>query len=271
MYLGIDIGGTKTLIAVLNNEGVIRESHKFPTPKVYPYFLRELSATVANLSTKEFIAAGVAAPGRIDRQHGIALAFGNLPWIDIPLKHDIKRIVHSPVVVENDANLAGLSEALLLKQYTTVLYVTVSTGIGTGIISHQQIDPEFADSEGGKMLLEHKGRLQEWEDFASGRAIVKQFGKRASEITDEKTWRLISRNIAVGLFNLITLVQPDAVVFGGGVSTHFDQFDDYLLKELKYFETPITPIPPIYGAQRPEEAVVYGCYDLARSTYGKNH
>jgi glucokinase len=269
MYLGIDIGGTKTLVAALNNEGVISESVKFPTPKVYPEFLRELAKTVATLSTKEFAAAGVAAPGRVDRNRGVALAFGNLPWKDIPLQHDIERIVHCPAVVDNDANLAGLSEAMLLGQYETVLYVTVSTGIGTGIIVNQKIDPEFADSEGGEILLEHDGKLQKWEDFASGRAIVKQFGKRASDITDEKTWKTIARNIAVGLFDLITFIQPDAVVLGGGVGTHFDQFDDYLLQELKHFETPITPIPPVLRAQRPEEAVVYGCYDLAKSIHGK--
>lgn len=269
MYLGIDIGGTKTLVAALNNEGVISESLKFPTPQIYPEFLKELAIAVANLSTKEFIAAGVAAPGRVDREHGVVGGFGNLPWIDIPLQRDVQRIVHCPVVVDNDANLAGLSEAMLLPKHQTVLYVTVSTGIGTGVITNREIDPAFADSEGGRILLEHKDKLQEWEDFASGRAIVRQFGKRASDITDEKTWKSIARNLAVGLFDLITFIQPDAVVIGGGVGTHFDDFDDYLLKELKHFETPITPIPPIYRAQRPEEAVVYGCYDLAKSVYGK--
>jgi predicted NBD/HSP70 family sugar kinase len=271
MYLGIDIGGTKTLVAALTNEGVISESQKFPTPKAYPDFLRELAVNVAKISTKEFVATGVGAPGRVDREHGIALAFGNLPWKNIPLQRDIKRMVHCPVVVDNDANLAGLSEAMLLRQHNTVLYVTISTGIGTAIITNRTIDPEFADSEGGEILLEHKGKLQKWEDFASGRAIVKQFGKRASDITDAKTWKIIALNLAVGLFDLITFIQPDAVVLGGGVGTHFDDFDNQLLKELKRFETPITPIPPIYRAQRPEEAVVYGCYDLAKSVYGKTH
>ncbi|HEU4914086.1 MAG TPA: ROK family protein [Candidatus Saccharimonadales bacterium] len=267
MYLGIDIGGTKTLVASLTNEGVISESVKFPTPKVYTEFLKELSRTVASLSTDEFRLAGVAAPGRIDRERGVALAFGNLKWHDVPLRRDIHRIVKCPVVVDNDANLAGLSEAMLIRQYDTVLYVTISTGIGTGVISNQQIDPNFADSEGGEIVLEHKGKIQKWEDFASGRAIVKRFGKRASDIDDQATWKIISKDIAIGLFDLITFIQPDAVVLGGGVCTHLDRFDKLLLDELKRYETPITPIPPILKAQRPEEAVVYGCFDLAKATY----
>lgn len=270
MYLGIDIGGTKTLVAVLNNDGVIKESVKFPTAKVYPEFLRELSASIANLTTKDFTAVGLAAPGRIDRKNGIAQSFGNLPWRDIPLKRDVERITGKPVVMDNDANLAGLSEALLIRKYDTVLYVTISTGIGTGVITHQAIDPNFEDSEGGEIILEHKGKLMQWEDFASGRAIVRRFGKRASEINDEKTWKIISHDIAIGLFDLITFIQPDVVVLGGGVGAYYLQkFKSFLLADLKKFETPMTPIPPIFQAQRPEEAVVYGCYDLAKSTYGK--
>lgn len=269
MYLGIDIGGTKTLIGALDDRGMIIESVKFLTPQIYPELLKEISVNVAKLSTKEFIATGVAAPGRVDRQHGIAVAFGNLPWQNIPLKQDIHRLVKCPVVVDNDANLAGLSEAMLIKQHRTVLYVTISTGIGTGVINNQRIDPAFADSEGGQIMLEHKGKLRPWEDFASGQAIVRRFGKRADEIEDQATWKIISHDIAIGLFDLITFIQPDAVVLGGGVCTNLSKFDELLQAELKHFETPITPIPPIYRAQRPEQAVVYGCYDLARSTYGK--
>jgi len=269
MYLGIDIGGTKTLIAALTNEGVIRESRKFPTPKSYPDFLKELAINVADLSTNEFIATGVAAPGVINRDKGIADSFGNLPWKEVPLERDVKRITHNPVVVENDANLAGLSEALLLKHYPCVVYVTISTGIGTGIIRNQLIDPAFADSEGGHMLLEHKGKLCSWESFASGKAIVERFGKRASEISDERIWRIIAQDIAIGLYNLIALIEPDAIVLGGGVITYYDRLEKPLLRELHAYETPLTPIPPIYKAKRPEEAVVYGCYDLAKYIYGK--
>jgi predicted NBD/HSP70 family sugar kinase len=271
MYLGIDIGGTKTLIASLTNEGVITETRKFPTPKEYTQFLRELAANVAELTTKEYTAAGVAVPGKLDREHGIAVAFGNLPWSNVPIKRDIHRMLHIPIVVENDANLAGLSEAMLIKQYKCVLYVTVSTGIGTGIITDQTIDPEFADSEGGHIMLEHKGKLQMWEHFAAGSAIVRRFGKRASDINDQKTWKIISKDIAIGLYDLIAFIEPDAVVLGGGVMEHLDKFEHLLLADMKKFESPLTPIPPIYRAQRPNEAVVYGCYDLAKSIYGKHH
>lgn len=268
MYLGIDIGGTKTLIASFSDNGVITESIKIATPKVYPEFLRQIALSVASLSTRRYRAAGVAIPGKVDRTTGTALAFGNLPMTNLPIKKDFEKLLHCQVVVDNDANLAGLSEAILLKKYACVLYVTVSTGIGTGVITNQQIDPEFADSEGGQILIEHKGKMQVWEDFAAGSAIVRRFGKMASEITDEKTWKVIAHDIAIGLYDLIAFIQPDIVVLGGGVMTYFDRFDELLQKELKMYETPIVSIPPIVRAQRPNEAVVYGCYDLAKSTHG---
>lgn len=268
MYLGIDIGGTKTLVARLDNNGVIKESRKFPTPKLYPSLLKEIAVTVADLSTNQFTAVGVAAPGFIDRARGTAHAFGNLTWKDVPLKHDLQKMLNCPVALENDANLAGLSEAMLIKQYQCVLYVTISTGIGTGVITNQQIDPDFADSEGGQIVLEHKSKLERWEDFASGHAIVQRFGKRASEITDSKIWQIIAQDIALGLYDLIAFIQPDAVVLGGGVLTYFDRFKIPLNTALKRLEMPLTPIPPILQAQRPDEAVVYGCYDLAKSLYG---
>ena len=73
MYLGIDIGGTKTLIASLNDTGVIQEENKFPTPRSYKTFLDSLENNVAKLSTHEFMAAGAGVPGRLDRKKGSPL------------------------------------------------------------------------------------------------------------------------------------------------------------------------------------------------------
>lgn len=272
MYLAIDIGGTKTLVATIKNNGVIAQRLKFPTAKDYPTFIRNLSDTVAYLSTQEFIAAGVGIPGRIDRKTGIGIGMGNLPWRHVPIKKDITRLARANTVIENDAKLAALSEAMLLKdRYNRVLYITIGTGIGGGLIVDQKIDTSLQDSEPGKMPLEYQGKMQAWEDFAAGRAIVKNFGKPASEITDKAIWAEIAHKLAVGLIDVLAVVQPQVVVLGGGIGTYFEQYKQPLIDELKSYETPLIPVPPILQAQRPEDAVLYGCYDLAESTHGKNH
>lgn len=269
MYLAVDIGGTKTLLGVFTDNGKLKETIRFKTPRDYSDFLSALQRHLRLLKTDDFKAVCVAAPGKINRKRGVAMDFGNLPWEDVSLQSDVEKIVHAPTRLENDANLAGLSEAKnIMKKYKKVLYVTISTGIGTGIITNGVIDPELADSEGGHMLLQHNGRLIAWEDFASGHAITEKYGKEARDIFDKTTWSEICRNFSVGIIDLIALIQPEVIVIGGGVGKHFDRFGDILIKQLKAIELPLAPVPPIIQAKRPEEAVLYGCYEFAKDKYG---
>lgn len=272
MYLGIDIGGTKTLLATLDTNGVITEKLRIPTEQSYQRFLEVLAENVAKLSTHTFIACGVGVPGRLNRTKGMGIAMGNLPWTNVPIRNDIQKIVNCPVVIENDAKLAGLSEAMLLKHtYDRVLFVTISTGIGIGFIVGQQIDKDLADSEGGQVLIEQGGRTHFWEDVASGEAIVRRYGKKARDIHDASTWKHIAHDIAIGLSDLISVIQPEVIVIGGSVGTYFERFEKPLLETLHRYELPITPVPPVLPAVRPDDAVLYGCYDLAKAVYGKVH
>jgi predicted NBD/HSP70 family sugar kinase len=264
MILGIDIGGTKTLLGVFTSEGELQETVRFETPKSYTDFTESLKNNVVNLTAKDFQKTVVAAPGIIDRKRGVVLAFGNLSWTNIPLSEDVERIVNCPVRLENDAKLAALSEANLLKPVPhKVFYITISTGIGGGLILDGKIATDFEDTEVGHMLLEHSGRLMRWQDFASGKAIVAKFGKKASEIDDEQTWYAVARNIALGLIDIIATYQPDVIVIGGGVGSHLEKFQPRLEELLRIYDNPLLRIPPIVKAQNSEQAVIYGCYRLA--------
>jgi predicted NBD/HSP70 family sugar kinase len=270
MYVGADIGGTKTLVAALDDHGVIVESTKFPTPPDYNEFLRQLAAGVDKFTTKEYIAGGLAMPVTVfDREHGVGVSFSNLPWKNVPIHNDVETIFNCPVVIDNDAKLGGLSEAMLLKdKYKKVLYVTVSTGIGLALINEGIIDENVGDGGGKPMLLEHDGKLTPWESFASGHAIVERYGKKAMDITDKETWQHISRDLSLGFVELIAILQPEVIVIGGSVGTYFERYGQFLNDELKSYDMPLLSIPPVIGAQRPEEAVVYGCYDLAKQRFG---
>lgn len=265
MIGAVDIGGTKTLVAVFDKHGKLTEKVKFLTPENYEDFKIELAKVVANMSTSDFSKVVVAAPGLINRKKGMVLAFGNLPWQNVHLEADCEKIFMAPVIIENDAKLAGLFEALLLKnKYRKILYVTISTGIGSGYIIDGHIDPDFDDAEVGHMLLEHQDRLVAWEDFASGKAIVSKFGKEVSEITDPLALYSIARNIAVGLITLVATLTPEAIVIGGGVGAHLDKFKDRLDEQLLNYESPMLKMPVILKAKRSEEAVIYGCYEFAK-------
>jgi len=265
MYLAVDIGGTKTLAASFDDSGKIIEKIRFATSPDYDEFLQNFEQTVAQLKHRDYKKAAVAVPGLLDREHGRAVGFGTLPWPEVPIESDIEKIVNCPVIIENDSKAAGLSEAILIiKEFKRVLYVTIGTGISDALIVNGVIDVGMTDSEGGQMWLDYRGKRVQWEDIASGRAIVERYGKRASDIHDAKTWTAIAEDIAIGLINLIVVIQPEVIVLGGGVDTNFDEYIDLLRASLKKYETPLTPIPPIRAAQKPEEAVIYGCYELAK-------
>lgn len=268
MYLAVDIGGSKTLVAVFNHAGQIIRQERFITPKNYSHFLKQLFNTVGN--EQKFDAICIAAPGKIDRKTGVALDFGNLNWHHTPLKDDVSKFAlspHTPVLIENDSNLAGLSEAVLVKDhYQKVLYLTASTGIGDGIIIDGKIDEQFQDSESGQMILEHDGKLQKWEDFASGRALFKKYGKKASELNDTGAWKEYAKGLAAGMGELIATLTPEVIIIGGGIGAHYEKFEPYLKDELKKYESKLVKLPPIIKAKRPEEAVIYGCYELIKQT-----
>ena len=267
MYLTIDVGGTKTLLAVFSSEGKITDQLKFPTPKEYPDFISELKSNIIKIcGEKKPINCAMALPGSIDREKGIVEYLGNLDWADIPIVSDLKDALNCPLYLENDAKLAGLAEAHEVgRDYSRVLYVTVSTGIGLGLVVDGKIDYSIHDAGGRGMLMEHQGKLMAWEEFASGKAIVANLGKMASEITDDNDWYIVARNIAVGLIDLIVTLSPDCIIIGGGVGTHLDKFKQHLDSEMEIYRSKmISDMPPIFKAKHPEEAVVYGGYLLCK-------
>jgi predicted NBD/HSP70 family sugar kinase len=269
MYVGVDIGGTKTLAGVLDKDGVIIEKSKFPTSKDYSEFVQQLSEEVSKFSNKDFSAGAVAVTGpSTDREHGIIINSSNLPWRNAPIQRDAEAIFKCPIVIENDAKLAALSEAMLLKdKYRVVLYVTVSTGIGYGLCVDQKIDTSIGDGGGRTILLEHDGKLQPWEDFASGHAIVEKYGKPAKDIEDVEIWKTVSRDLAKGFIELIAIMQPEVIVIGGGVGNYFNKFHKFLEQDINMAKIPLIKMPVLMEAQRPDEAVLFGCYDLAEQVY----
>lgn len=265
MYVGIDVGGTKTLLALLSAEGEIVKSDKFDTPDDYPDLLTSLQQHAVALGGGPYEMAAAGVPGVIERDTGAVTAYGNRPWQDTPVATDFGKVLGCPVLVENDGKAGGLAEAnLLINEFNNVLYLAIGTGIGIANIINGVNNTKVSDGGGHVFQIEHNGKLQPWEDFASGSAIVKQFGQKASEITDPTTWQKIAYNLSVGMVDLIASLTPDVIVIGGGVGRHFDKFAGALEQELAKYQSDMLTIPPLRQAQHAEEAVIYGCYQLIK-------
>ena len=259
MIVAVDTGGTKTLVAVFDTEGRIAAEQKFPTPADRSEYVTQLKTTINSLVGDESPSCiSVALPGSI--RNGVMVWAANLAWEDTNIRALLADSYGCPIIVENDANLAGLAEARSLSDMPPVcLYATVSTGIGTGVILDGKIHPLLSRTEGGRMILNKDNKPAIWESFASGKAIHATYGKLASEIDDEHTWQIISNNIAQGLLAICPFLRPDIVIIGGGVSVHFQKFGPKLVKSLEA-NLHDGYMPKIVQAVHPEEAVIYGCY-----------
>jgi predicted NBD/HSP70 family sugar kinase len=268
MYLAIDVGGTKTLMAVFSETGELIKTHKMPTNHSYDKFLDDIKQTLTTEFSEYRIAkCCCAVPGRIDRKNGVGIRFGNLPWKDAYIVNDLRLLLNdAPVMLENDAKLGGLSEAILLQnEYKKVLYITIGTGVGGAVVVSGRLDPAFLDFEPGRTILEHDGQLKKWEELASGHALKEKYGQLASEIDDQNVWHEFAYNVALGLGQLLTILNPEVVIIGGGVGAHLDKFKAALIDELRKFENDMEGgMPPILQAKRSEEAVIYGCYELIK-------
>lgn len=264
MLVTVDTGGTKILIALFGDDGRVRQTLKLPTPKVQTEYVELVKTTLQkNFAELDIDAVAIALPGIV--KNGVALWCNNLKWKDFNAASAFKNTLEAtPIFIENDANLAGLAEARSIHPVpNSVLYVTISTGIGTGIITEGAIDPALRYSEGGRTMVEFEGEILEWEQFASGKAIYKHFGKYARDITEKADWDAIADRISRGLLATIPILQPEIIVIGGSIGTYFPFYGKELDTILDTKLPAHIPTPKLSQAIHPEEAVIYGCYYYA--------
>ncbi len=266
MLIAVDTGGTKTLVASFGKDGVLGKQIKFPTPKDPKEYIKELRSVLKeNYDGKPVEAIVVATPGIIKK--GILVwGGGNLTtWKNINISSELVGVLgKAPVFHENDANLAGLGETRFLNTTPPQsLYVTISTGIGDGIITDGHINKSLSNSESGHAMIEYDGVVREWETFASGKAIYKAYGKYAHDITSKTIWNQIADRISRGFLAVIPILQPDVIIIGGSIGTYFEKYGHQLQAILNEKLPSHIPCPKFVQAKYPELAVIYGCYYYA--------
>ncbi len=264
MIIAVDTGGTKTLIASYGEDGKIITEFRFSTPLKKTEYVETLTTHLTALFQPQNVdAIVIALPGIV--KNGIAVWCNNLHWKNFDVAAELKGVLGgAPLFVENDANLAGLAETRQLKEVPiSSLYVTISTGIGSGVITNGKIDPGLRYSEAGRALVEFDGTVREWETFASGKAIYNTYGKYARDIKSKRIWNKIADRVSRGFLAVIPVIQPDVIIIGGSIGTYFSEYQAQLKGILKEKLPPHIPLPKLVQAKHPEQAVIYGCYYYA--------
>jgi len=241
-FLAVDLGGTKINACLINQKGKILIRKKELTKKrLTPKKLINQIVNLANnflairkIKKEELKAIGLAVPGPVDSKKGLLIYPPNLQGIkEINLVKPIKMVFKKPVFLLNDANAATLTEWQCAGKVSPLIYLTISTGIGGGVI----IDGKLYQGQGfapepGHMIIDLRGpkcRCGNYgcvEALCSGTARTKKTGlfpalvyqrarqgdKKAQKIVEEN-----NKNLAVGLVNLIHLFNPKKIVLGGGI------------------------------------------------------
>ncbi|MEX0919809.1 MAG: ROK family protein [Candidatus Saccharimonadales bacterium] len=266
MYLGIDIGGTKTLIASFDSNDKMIETRQFPTIKDPEELIKKISQTASGLSNhKDVKAIGVAAAGYVS--NGLVTNKSTLLWDKVPIQSMLENELKKPILIGNDASLGALYEARVGAgiNYSKVLYISLGTGVGSGMVIDGDISESFSNSEAGHIIINRdSSNYHNMESLVSGPAFEKRFNAPANMTTDSDIWDEYSEDLAIGVFNVINTTIPDIVIIGGGMANHYDLFEKPLRKYIDILDTKLFTLPEIRRANEPDMAVVYGCAIIAQ-------
>jgi fructokinase len=247
MIAGIELGGTKTVVAVAESDGKLIEEFRYPTTNP-----QETMGTAVEWILQRGVpeALGVAAFGPImlanhGDDYGRVLATPKPGWEGFSISACMRAAFPgSRLVIDTDVNAAALAESHsgAARGLSDVVYITIGTGIGAGILSggrllHGAMHPEFGhfkvppfpgDDFAGVCSF-HGNCL---EGMASGPAIAARWGIEASALpADHEAWDVQAWYLAHGVLALAAIVSPSRVVIGGGVS----QADGFHAKVEKRF------------------------------------
>jgi glucokinase len=265
LVLALDIGGTHFRVALANEKGELLKQYKGRShPEKGPdeaieSIIQSITEMLSDVGPGSVMGTGISIAGLVTPQTGVLLTSPNmLSWYNTPLKDIFERELQMSVAVGNDANLAVLGEHRFGAGVGSdhVIYMTVSTGIGGGVISGGKLitgSCGFA-AELGHMTIDFNGprcncgSIGCLEIMASGTAIARMASERLSrgavsnianlvdgdlsKVTAEvvvkaaesgdtlagEVMHTAASNLGVGLANYVHIFNPDIIALGGGVS-----------------------------------------------------
>ncbi len=239
--IGVDLGGTKIEAVLLDDHLDAVSRKRIPTPHgSYDKVIESITGLVSEIRTTES-SIGVCTPGAVSEQTGLIKNSNMQCLIGMPLKHDLEERLGQDILMENDANCFAMAEATMgaATGYGMVFGVIMGTGVGGGIIVDGKIHrgrTSIAGEWGHHILYRNGnqcycGRKGCVETYISGPALEMRWeqltGLRQSTtniVSDLSGERAIQwkneflENFASALANVIDILDPDAIVLGGGVS-----------------------------------------------------
>ena len=272
MYkIGIDLGGTKTEGVLVDEQFQVIERKRVPTNQNngYESILNIIKDLISDLKEKnnEKTSIGFCTPGALSKESGLIKNSNTQCLIGKDLKNDLEKILEQEISIENDANCFALAEARLgaAKNHDTVFGVIMGTGVGGGLVIDGKIHTGRTNIAGewGHHCIKpngnecYCGRKGCVETYISGPALEKKWNQltnqnasvpniiKNSQENAYKTWKNeFLENFGLSLANVIDIIDPDAIVLGGGLSNIpflYDEGKDLVYQNV-FSDTVDTPI-----------------------------
>lgn len=243
--IGIDLGGTKIEGVLLDENGRVLRRRRRPTNRRegYQAIVSRLAGLVGELSAAATAETriGICTPGAISPHTGNLKNSNTTCLIGKPLRQDLEKLLGQAVILENDANCFAMAEATLgaARDYGVVFGVILGTGVGGGIVFNRQLHrgrTHIAGEWGHHTLYPHGkrcycGHTGCVETYISGPALERRWTELSGETlplariarrTDHSCypdWKQeFLEHLGLALANVIDILDPDAIVLGGGVS-----------------------------------------------------
>ena len=270
MQIGIDLGATKIEYVLLDNNNIELKRDRVQTPKDYEKTIITITEIVKKLEKNSGkFNVGICHPGAVDKTTGLIKNAHNSQWLNKRnLIKDLKLKMDNNFFSENDANCFCLSEAFdgSASHYETVFGIILGSGCGGGLVINKKII-SGANGLGGEWslnqmpltntpnlksdkILDFSNRL---EGYLSGKSIEKRFNEQFNESISAKEifsrYRKKDSNsilfineykdiLARCLVLIVTTLDPDAIVFGGGISNEIDFLDQIKKKTSSFINEP---------------------------------
>ena len=290
-YIGIDLGGTSVRAGGMDGTGAVFFQKKAPTYENVTTgedLIRKLDGLIRAVpGWEQAKAIGIGVPGAVDLKTNRVTVADNLTLLNgLPLAQELEKSLSKPVILENDARVAALAEAVsgAGQGKHTVCYMTISTGLGGAAIQGGNI--YHGSSNMGsylcRMILDGEHNC---ENLLSGTALRRHLSEKlgrpvdsAGEVFDleaagdpaateiAETFR---RNLAVLFMNLAVTFNPDIIVAGGGVMQAADRFWDDAVARFRAMAHPQLRNTAFARAVHSEPGLLGACL-LARSGGGRS-
>ncbi|WIK66211.1 ROK family protein [Globicatella sanguinis] len=254
--LGIDIGGTKVAVAIVNRFGQIEYRHELPSDiksseTLFQTVLSCIQKVLdeSGLAITDFYGIGAGVPGKVDHNNGIAIFQNNIPWDNFPFVERIKNEFNDEikVVIDNDVKVAAYAEYATrhLPAEATFTYLTISTGIAsTTIVNNTILRGSGFSGEIGFLPLKVNNQYIDLEKFAAGPGIQAAYPgvESTKEVFnlaydgDEKAIAIIKSRahaMAIGIYSIVCTLDPNMIVLGGSVAYNNPRFVDAIIEELR--------------------------------------